>query len=144
MNLFSKNLRFLRKKSGLNQEAISRLFHKRPNTVGNWENQKSEPSLGELIRLAEYFQVSTEALLHSDLENPFPAPGPGPMGPVPVYPDIKSGLAPEPGAVAVSESSPDAFWSILRELRTLHAKLDILQETLRYTVQERTHDKSSH
>ncbi len=66
MSLFSKNLRFLRKKGSLSQEEISLLFNKRANTIGNWENQKSEPSLAELIRLGEYFNVSIQELLHTD------------------------------------------------------------------------------
>ncbi len=68
MSLFSKNLRFLRKKGNHNQDEISILFNKRANTIGNWENQKSEPSLAELIKLGEYFKVSIQELLHADLE----------------------------------------------------------------------------
>jgi transcriptional regulator with XRE-family HTH domain len=56
MSLFSKNLRFLRKKGSYNQEEISFLFNKKANTVGNWENQKSEPNLAELMKLGEYFK----------------------------------------------------------------------------------------
>src|SRR5450755_1527426 len=68
MSLFSKNLRFLRKKGNHNQDEISILFNKRANTIGNWENQKSEPNLGELIKLGEYFKVNIQDLLHTDLE----------------------------------------------------------------------------
>ncbi len=63
MSIFSKNLRFLRKKGNHNQEDIAILFKKKANTIGNWENQKSEPALAELMKLADFFQVSTENLL---------------------------------------------------------------------------------
>ena len=68
MSLFAKNLRFLRKQRSLNQEEVSVLFKKRANTIGNWENGKSEPSIGELIKLADYFKVGLQQLLHSDLQ----------------------------------------------------------------------------
>src|SRR6516165_2297598 len=68
MNLFSKNLRYLRKKGNHNQDEIALLFNKQPNTIGNWENRKSEPGLAELLRLAEFFKVSAEDLLQKDLE----------------------------------------------------------------------------
>jgi transcriptional regulator with XRE-family HTH domain len=68
MGLFSKNLRFLRKQRELRQEEIARLFNKRANTVGNWENEKSEPNLSELASLGEYFNISLQELLHVDLE----------------------------------------------------------------------------
>ena len=68
MSLFPKNLRYLRKKGSLNQDEISRLFNKRANTIGNWENGKSEPSLTELIKLGAYFNVSLQTLLNIDLE----------------------------------------------------------------------------
>ena len=68
MSLFSKNLRFLRKKGNHNQDEIAVLFSKRANTIGNWENQKSEPSLTELMKLGEFFKVSVEDLLHTDME----------------------------------------------------------------------------
>ncbi len=70
MSSFSKNLRYLRKKGNHNQDEISNLFNKRANTIGNWENQKSEPSLTELIKLGEYFNVSLQDLAYNaDLED---------------------------------------------------------------------------
>lgn len=75
MSLFSKNLRYLRKKGNHNQDEIALLFRKRANTIGNWENQKSEPSLTELMKLGEFFKVSVEDLLHTDMEkSPEPRP----------------------------------------------------------------------
>ena len=68
MSIFSKNLRYLRKKGSHNQDDIAVLFRKRANTIGNWENQKSEPSLAELMKLGEFFKISVEDLLHTDME----------------------------------------------------------------------------
>ncbi len=71
---FSSNLRFLRKRRGLNQDDISALFNKKPNTVGNWENGKTEPSIPELMVISGYFGINLEDLLRSELREPEPDP----------------------------------------------------------------------
>ena len=124
MSPFANNLRFLRKRGGHNQEDIAILFNKRANTVGNWENQKSEPSLGELMKLADFFKVSTEDLLQTDLESAsrktlghLPATvASGQVTNVQEVRELSRGTDTDP--------EPDAFWLILREIRALHAKLD--------------------
>jgi transcriptional regulator with XRE-family HTH domain len=143
MNSFSRNLRFLRRKAGLNQEEISLLFHKKANTVGNWENQKSEPSLSELIRLAEYFRVSPESLLIIDLEEQARRTSAASPETVLAEEYMNPGDLP-PAPSPTTEVSPDAFWSILRELRALHEKMDIVLETHRNSTLQMKADKSSH
>ena len=143
MSLFSKNLRFLRKRENLNQEQIAVLFNKKANTIGNWENQKSEPSLAELIRLGEYFKVTTQDLVHTDLENHS-----GSAGIVPrLMKDQKVKLY-ETQELSTSsianEDSPDAFWIILRELRALNQKVDLLVSDMNSTGLKRNSDKSYH
>jgi transcriptional regulator with XRE-family HTH domain len=142
VSLFSKNLRFLRKRENLNQEQIADLFHKKANTVGNWENQKSEPSLAELIRLGEYFKVTTQELVHTDLETLY-----GSSGIVPAQSKeqrVKLFDTRELSAGVASEENPDAFWLILRELRSLNQKVDLLVSGLNSTGLKRNSDKSYH
>jgi transcriptional regulator with XRE-family HTH domain len=144
MSIFSKNLRFLRKKGNHNQEEISRLFNKRANTIGNWENEKSEPNLAELVRLGAYFKVSIQDLLHTDMEL-----RPEPQDPVfrdPAYTTEKSTtyLQQEPVSSLASEGSPDAFWIVLRELRTLNNKVDLLVSGMENTSFKKNSDKSYH
>lgn len=137
MSLFSKNLRFLRKKGNHNQDEISILFNKRANTIGNWENQKSEPSLAELMKLGEFFKVSTEDLLHVDLEkHSFHQD----LGSTPVQPYSIQEL---PASMA-GEGSPDAFWIILRELRAINQKVDLLVSGVESTGFKKNSDKSYH
>jgi transcriptional regulator with XRE-family HTH domain len=142
VSLFSKNLRFLRKRENLNQEQIAVLFNKKANTIGNWENQKSEPSLAELIRLGEYFKVTTQDLVHTDLENLS-----GSAGLVPRHPmdqKVKLYTTGELSTSVANEESPDAFWLILRELRALNQKVDLLVSDLNSTGLKRNSDKSYH
>ena len=122
-HLFAKNLRYLRRKGNHNQDEISLLFNKRPNTVGNWENQKSEPSLAELMRLGDFFQVSVQDLLNRDLEND----------------KVSGGSTPNSG-----NDSPDSFWLILRELKSLNEKLDSVSAGLKNGGLQRQSDKSYH
>lgn len=143
MSLFSKNLRFLRKKGNHNQEEIAQLFNKQPNTVGNWENRKSEPGLQELIRLGEFFKVSTEDLLQRDLEQ-------SPQGPAATLPEGMISLpagsynGAEYPTGLTSETGAEAFWLILRELRALHQKVDLLMADRESAGRKRNSDKSSH
>src|SRR3982751_4420846 len=123
MSVFSKNLRYLRK---------------RANPIGNWENQKSEPNLTELMKLGEFFNVSVEDLLHKNLDN------------------LQRTALSEKGALMSSssqdssptssprEADPDAFWLILRELRAIAEKLDALILKIELTANKKYSDKSYH
>jgi transcriptional regulator with XRE-family HTH domain len=143
MSLFSKNLRFLRKKGNHNQDVIASLFNKRANTIGNWENQKSEPSLEELMKLGAFFKVSSGDLLQKDLElesihNP-ESVSTGLTGE-----SMNSYSQQEPLTSLASEGAPDAFWFILRELRALNEKVDLLIAGTESASFKRHSDKSYH
>src|SRR5579864_3062244 len=125
MSVFSKNLRYLRKKGNHNQDEIAMLFGKRANTIGNWENQKSEPSLTELMKLGEFFKVSVENMLHTEMEKLSKLPDSKSVSSadssrVPSISSLQEPLQ----AMTTNEGNPDAFWLILRELRVIGNKLD--------------------
>jgi transcriptional regulator with XRE-family HTH domain len=142
MSLFSKNLRFLRKKGNHNQDEIALLFNKQPNTIGNWENRKSEPGLEELIRLADFFKVSTEDLLQKDLELEASA-GSLSGGIFDSSSKSYSGVS-YTATKAAETGGADAFWLILRELRSMHEKVDLLMNNRESAEQKRNADKSNH
>jgi len=144
MSLFSKNLRFLRKKGNNNQDEISILFNKRANTIGNWENQKSEPNLGELIKLGEYFKVNIQDLLHTDLEALYFQQTPEMQSTEASGQIIQSYPLQEPVISMANEGSQDAFWIILRELRAMNEKVDILVSGMENTAFKKNSDKSYH
>jgi len=146
MSLFSKNLRYLRKKGNHNQDEIAILFRKRANTIGNWENQKSEPSLTELMKLGEFFKISVEDLLHLDMEKlSEPAVTQPVVSAVSAKAPVTSFSIQEPvHTVAAREGSPDAFWLILRELRVIGEKLDGLISGMEPGGFKKNSDKSYH
>ena len=148
MSVFSRNLRFLRKKANYRQDEISGLFKKQANTIGNWENEKSEPSLNELIKLGEYFKVSVQELLHTDMESqamPLSS-GPGMAGSEPRTGGLKSNSnrIDEAFNSPANDGSQEAFWMILRELRSVHEKVDLLISRMETSNFQKTSDKSSH
>jgi transcriptional regulator with XRE-family HTH domain len=124
MNFFPKNLRYLRKKKGQNQSELSKLVNKKQNTIGNWENSVSEPGIRELTMLSQYFGVSLEDLVASDLEamdrisgfNQSSTESDKPKPPHYVLNENLNTLA--------REDSQDQFWVLVRELRRVHEKLD--------------------
>ncbi len=144
MSLFPKNLRFLRKKGKQNQDEISLLFNKRANTIGNWENGKSEPSITELIELGNYFKVSTQDLLHTDLEKVSFQQSPETATTEPSATKIKYYSQQDPVMSVASESSPDGFWFILKELKSLNEKLDLLVSGVESGAHKKNSDKSNH
>lgn len=145
MSVFSKNLRFLRKKGNHNQDEIALLFGKRANTIGNWENQKSEPSLKELMKLGGFFRVSVEDLLHTEMEKLSELPDSKSVASADSSrASVISSLLEPLQTTATGESNPDAFWLILRELRIIGNKLDGLISGMEPGAFKKNSDKSYH
>lgn len=69
MNNFSTNLKELRENKGLTQREIAKLLDISQVTYCNWENNKTEPDLNNLIRLCKFFMVSTDYLLGIESED---------------------------------------------------------------------------
>jgi len=67
-NKFSKNLKFLRVKSGKNQTDIGLQMNKAHTTIGNWEKGISEPNFNEIEIIANLFKISPGELLYNNLE----------------------------------------------------------------------------
>lgn len=81
----AKNITTLRKRAGWSQEALAHQIDVSRQAVSKWESGQSTPDLDKVVKLAEVFNVSTDALLkdldfqtdapshHSKVESP-PAP----------------------------------------------------------------------
>ena len=68
MNYFSKNIRFLRNRIGLNQaEMLDHLGFPR-TTWSSYENGVSQPDIDGLLRIASFFGISATELLVEDLK----------------------------------------------------------------------------
>ena len=64
-------LKFLRNERGESLEKISKFLNVTIQTISNYENEKRDMSPDTILKLADYFNVSTDFLLgKSDIRNP--------------------------------------------------------------------------
>ena len=62
METFGERLKELRLEKGLGQVALAKELGVAKSVISLWENGQCEPTLGNLIRLAKYFDVSIDYL----------------------------------------------------------------------------------
>lgn len=68
MNYFSQNLKYLRKKNGVEQMQLAEhLGRKSSSSISDWEKGKYTPKAGTLNEIAKYFHVSLSELVEEDL-----------------------------------------------------------------------------
>lgn len=53
----------LRNEKGLSQREMSKIFNVSQGTYNNWENSKTQPSIEQLIAIADFFDVSVDYLI---------------------------------------------------------------------------------
>ncbi len=63
MKILAEKLKELRKGVGLNQTAVAQSLGLTYFTLGKWEQGRAEPSAEDLVKLAEYFDVTVDYLL---------------------------------------------------------------------------------
>lgn len=59
----NENIKKLRLQNGLNQVEFAKIMNVSKQCVSNWENENVMPSIDMLVRIANYFNVTTDALL---------------------------------------------------------------------------------
>jgi len=74
MNNFPKNLRYLRKKSGLKQEDMLGYLRITRSTWSNYEIGFTNPKLNEIVNISKFFGVTLDELVMQDLESEDPLP----------------------------------------------------------------------
>jgi transcriptional regulator with XRE-family HTH domain len=122
MHFLGKNLRHLRRQSAKTQSEIASLIQKGQTTIGNWENGISEPSLNELLIISNYFDISIDALLKTDLSGtPIPETQRQP-GVVRPYDQVEEELP-----TAGEQDNLSFVWQAIRNIR---AEMEQLQAQL--------------
>jgi transcriptional regulator with XRE-family HTH domain len=71
---FPKNLRYLRKKSGLKQEDMLGYLHITRSTWSNYEIGHTVPKLTDVINISNFFEIGLDDLVMEDLEIIEPLP----------------------------------------------------------------------
>ena len=69
MKKLAKKIRELRKQSNYNQSQLSRIIGMTPSTISDWENERSEPNVTQLIKLADIFECSIDYLVERESED---------------------------------------------------------------------------
>lgn len=53
----------LRNEKGLSQRELARIMNVSQGTYNNWENSNTQPSIEQLVSLADFFEVSVDYLI---------------------------------------------------------------------------------
>lgn len=61
--LLNENIRILRESIGLSQVDLAKKLNVSKQCVSNWENDNVQPSIEMLIKLSDFFNVSTDFIL---------------------------------------------------------------------------------
>lgn len=61
--MFAEALKHLRKARKLNQISLADIFGVSQATIASWESGKRQPDFETLLKIADFFQVSTDYLL---------------------------------------------------------------------------------
>lgn len=56
-------LKQLRLESGSTQQELSSILNISKSTCGSWEREETQPTLEQLVQIANYFEVTTDYLL---------------------------------------------------------------------------------
>ena len=63
MTSFKERLKELRLERNLSQQTLGKIINMSKMAISHWESGHSEPSIAQLIRLAEFFEVSVDFLV---------------------------------------------------------------------------------
>ena len=64
--MFQERIRILRNAYRMSQKELAIHLHVSKQTVSNWENDNIAPSIEMLMKIADFFHVSTDYLLGKD------------------------------------------------------------------------------
>lgn len=63
MSSFAKSLKMLRNEHKLSQSELAEILQTTIKSISHWETGYSEPSIDQLIALADYFKISLDELV---------------------------------------------------------------------------------
>ena len=68
LKIFGIKIKELRLDAGLKQSDIAKILNVSKTTICQWETSRQEPSLEDVVSIAEIFNVSTDFLLGQEEE----------------------------------------------------------------------------
>ncbi len=67
MSCFGKNIRKIRNVKNMSQQAFADIFDLKRGTLGAYEEERSEPKIETLLKIANYFSITVDDLLTKEL-----------------------------------------------------------------------------
>ena len=64
---FGKNIKLLRKRRGRTQDDMASALEMKRSTLSGYENGVAQPSINNLIKISDYFNISIDTLVRTDL-----------------------------------------------------------------------------
>jgi transcriptional regulator with XRE-family HTH domain len=119
-NNLAKNLKYLRKKRGLNQADIRSELGITRSTWSNYENGITTPTLNDLIKFSRFFGITMDELILHDLNL---------KDPLPVKEDrrrIKTPVVYAMNDIISATGEPDIQY-VLKELAKLREEVDTIK-----------------
>ncbi|MBP3323022.1 MAG: helix-turn-helix transcriptional regulator [Clostridia bacterium] len=69
MNNVSKSIKRLRSNKKMTQDELAAILNVTRQAVSNWENEKTQPDIETITKIAEYFGVSTEEIIYGEVKS---------------------------------------------------------------------------
>lgn len=66
---FNKNLRYIRQSKGISQQELADKLNLDRSTISRWENDEMDITIGNAIKIADYFNIPIEDFTGRDLSN---------------------------------------------------------------------------
>ena len=60
---FSENLKSLRTYKNIGQSSLAKVLNVSIKTISHWETGYSEPSITQLVQIAEFFEITIDELV---------------------------------------------------------------------------------
>lgn len=67
-NNFAFNLKHIRQEKGLTQEQLGKIMNKDYSTIGKWENGSRSPSMEDVIKLSDIFNINIKDLIEQNYQ----------------------------------------------------------------------------
>ena len=67
VNNFANNLKHLRIQNGMTQQELGKILNKDYSTIGKWELGQRSPIMEDVIKIADYFNISLQRLITGNI-----------------------------------------------------------------------------
>ena len=89
--MFGENLKRMRISRGMSQDDLASVLEVSQKTISSWETNRTEPNMGIVQQIADYFNVTTDEMIYGPDTTYVKLPSPESVRRIPIYGDISCG-----------------------------------------------------